>query len=50
MLRARRHRARRLIYYLLPNHLYTVINRFAIDGLVDEDTLLDVVRSKTTTR
>jgi siderophore synthetase component len=34
------------IYYLFFNQLYAVINRFALDGLLDESVLLDVVRRK----
>jgi siderophore synthetase component len=33
-------------YYLFLNQLYAVINRFALDGLLDEATLLGVVRRK----
>jgi siderophore synthetase component len=33
-------------YYLFFNQLYAVINRFALDGLLGEEPLLDVVRHK----
>jgi siderophore synthetase component len=33
-------------YYLFFNQLYSVINRFALDGLLSEDALLEVVRRK----
>ncbi|HEX5655804.1 MAG TPA: ferric iron reductase, partial [Polyangiales bacterium] len=33
-------------YYLFCNQLHAVINRFGLDGLVDEATLLDVARRK----
>jgi siderophore synthetase component len=33
-------------YYLFFNQLYAVINRFALDGLLDEELLLGIVRHK----
>lgn len=33
-------------YYLVFNQLYAVINRFALDGLLDEGTLVTLVRRK----
>lgn len=33
-------------YYLIINQLFSVINRFGLDGLVSEDTLLNLARIK----
>ncbi|MEM9454521.1 MAG: IucA/IucC family protein [Myxococcota bacterium] len=35
-----------LCYYLVFNQLFSVINRFGLDGIVDEQTLLEFVRGR----